>query len=220
MTRLIEHPVEELLSRLQINVPRVIIGLAGLPGGGKSTLAHRLCDEVNAQAGPGAMAVLGMDGFHLTRAQLLQMPDPDAALARRGAPWTFDSSALASRLRALREAREVVSWPDFQHEVGDPVEDAHRVAPDVRLVLVEGLYLLHDADGWAEVGRGFDEIWYLDTPLDVALGRLARRHMSAWGMTRQEAEARIAANDRLNAEIVAASRFRADAWLQPLLRQA
>lgn len=210
----LDNPVQRLLVSLDSNAPRRIIGLAGLPGSGKSTLAARLADEVNALTGPGTLVALGMDGFHLTRARLRQLPNPDEALARRGAPWTFDAASLALRLQALRQAagRGAVAWPDFQHEIGDPLENAQVVAAETRLVLVEGLYLLHARDGWESVGRQLDERWYLDTPIELALMRLADRHMAVWGLTRDAAEGRIAANDRLNAEIVAQSRASAD-WL-------
>lgn len=193
-----------------------MIGMAGLPGSGKTTLATRLADEVNARAGSLVMAALGMDGFHLTKAQLQQMPNPEAAFARRGAPWTFSPAALAQRLRMLREnaGQAAVEWPDFQHDVGDPVEAAHIVLPETRLILVEGLYLLHEAHGWDEVSACFDERWYLGTPFDVAMERLANRHMTAWNLTREAALTRISSNDGLNAEIVAATRDRAD-WLVP-----
>jgi len=214
MAPFLEDPVQRLLARLTPGAPRALVGLAGLPGAGKSTRAARLADEVNAAAGPDTLAVLGMDGFHLTQDALRRMPDPAEAFARRGAPWTFDVPALAGRLRAVRAAagRASVPWPDFRHEIGDPVEGAHAVGPATRLVLVEGLYLLHREDGWEAVSRLFDERWYLDTPLDVALDRLAGRHRAAWGLTREAAEQKIAANDRLNAEIVARSRTFAD-WL-------
>jgi pantothenate kinase len=212
----LEQPVQRLLSLLGADGPRRMIALAGLPGAGKSTLAARLAAEVNAQAGPGAMAVLGMDGFHLSRAALERLPDPDAALARRGAPWTFDPDALAQRLHDVRAGagRAAVSWPGFDHGVGDPVEGAELVPPAARLVLVEGLYLLYTGDGWEAVRGAFEELWYLDTPLELAMDRLARRHRTAWGMSREAAEARIAANDRLNAEIVRATRADADWWLR------
>ena len=84
---------------------RALVALAGLPGSGKSTAAAQWSEAVNAALGPGHMLALGMDGFHLTRAQLAAMPDPEAALRRRGSPWTFDPAALAQRLKALREAR-------------------------------------------------------------------------------------------------------------------
>ena len=87
--------------------------------------------------------------------------------------------------------------------------------PDARLVLVEGLYLLYAQDGWQAVSEAFDERWYLDTPMELALDRLAQRHKAAWGLSRERAEARIAANDRLNAEIVLNTRRRADWRLIP-----
>jgi pantothenate kinase len=104
----------------------------------------------------------------------------------------------------LRDAagRADVTWPGFQHEAGDPVEAAYTVPASTRLVIVEGLYLLHHADGWEAISQLFDERWCLDTSLEIAMERLALRHMQAWGMTRGEAESRIAGNDRLNAEIV------------------
>lgn len=214
---ILERPIEHLLSLLTANESRrILIGLAGLPGSGKSTFATKLAEEVNKLAGSGTMVALGMDGFHLTRAALRQLPNPDEAFARRGAPWTFDPQALAARLKALRKAagHEAVSWPDFQHEVRDPEEDVFTVAPDTRLVMVEGLYVLHRADHWDAVRAAFDERWFLDIPLELAMQRLAERHMAAWGWTREDAEARIAANDRLNAEVVLQSRSFAD-WRLP-----
>lgn len=205
---ILEQPTRRLLAFLESDAPRRIIALAGVPGSGKTTLAVRLAAEVNAAAGPNTLVSLGMDGFHLTRAELRLLPNPDEAFARRGAPWTFHPRALAERLGALRGAAgsSSVTWPDFQHDIGDPVEAALVVPAAARLVLVEGLYLLHHDDGWEAVGRAFDEGWYLDVPLDTAMERLAARHMAAWGLSRAAAESRIAANDRWNAQIVLASR--------------
>jgi pantothenate kinase len=86
--------------------------------------------------------------------------------------------------------------------VGDPVEGAYTVLASTRLVIVEGLYLLHQADRWEAISPLFDERWYLDIPLETAMERLALRHMQAWGMTRDQAQHRIATSDRLNAELV------------------
>jgi pantothenate kinase len=181
-----------------------MIGLAGVPGSGKTTLASRLAEEVNARTAPNSVVALGMDGFHFTRAELSQFPNPTEAFARRGAPWTFDTNALQQRLHLLRAAsnRADTPWPGFEHAVGDPLEGAYTVLASTRLVIVEGLYLLHQADRWEAISPLFDERWYLDTPLETAMERLAQRHMRAWGMTRDQAEHRIATSDRLNAELV------------------
>jgi pantothenate kinase len=214
MPELLRDPVSHLLARLAPGAPRWMIGLVGMPGSGKSTLAARLEDELNARAGQGTLVALGMDGFHLPKAALRAMPNPDEAFARRGAPWTFDAAGLLARLAQLRAeaGREAVPWPGFEHEVGDPVEAARTIPPDARIVLVEGLYLLHDDAGWAPVARQFDERWFLDTPRELALERLALRHMRAWGFTRAQAEQRIATNDGLNGDLVLRGRERAD-WL-------
>lgn len=214
----ITQAVTQLLSMLQAHPSRrVVVGLVGLPGSGKSTMAQRLSDEVNARAGPDTMVALGMDGFHLPRAALARMPDPAAALARRGAPWTFDPAGLAERLATLRHAplaenSPPVPWPQFEHSVGDPVENALAVGPATRLVLLEGLYLLHREHGWNLDGL-LDTCWYLDVPMEIALQRLVARHQKAWSFTQAEAEARVALNDQLNAEIVQQGRWRADALL-------
>ncbi|HLJ54220.1 MAG TPA: hypothetical protein VKT77_04220 [Chthonomonadaceae bacterium] len=213
----LDDPATDLIRSLPLAATRRIVALAGLPGSGKSTLAARLADEVNARTAPGTMVALGMDGFHLTRAELDAMPDPALAHARRGAPWTFAPDRLRERLAALRSTagREAVAWPDFQHDVGDPVEGGCIVPSEARIVLVEGIYLLHDGDGWQGIPDQFDERWYLDTPLETSMARVAARHVAKMGLSPEAAAARANANDRLNAEVVARSRFRADFIVRP-----
>jgi pantothenate kinase len=206
------NPTAHLLALLSscVNQPhqRILIALAGLPGSGKSTAAASLANAVNAQAGDAVMMALGMDGFHFSKAELARFADPAEALKRRGAPWTFDARALAQRLLDLRQQETPVTWPDFEHGVGDPVADAITVLPSTRIVLVEGLYLLHDDHGWQHA-HFFDECWFLDVTMEVAMDRLVQRHMAANHQSREVALQRLAVNDRLNAEIVQKSRERA-----------
>ncbi|MDZ4721651.1 MAG: hypothetical protein SH847_24565 [Roseiflexaceae bacterium] len=208
----LEQPVQWLVSRLESDTPRWMIGMAGMPGSGKSTLAAQLAAEVNARSAPNTMVALGMDGFHLSKAELRRLPNPDEAFARRGAPWTFDAPGFAQRLHDLRSAagHAELTWPGFEHAIGDPVEGAYTIPASTRLVIVEGLYLLHNADGWNAISKAFDQRWYLDTPFDISMERLALRHMQAWGISRSAAEQRIAASDQLNALLVLKSAQYAD----------
>ena len=217
MPPVLVQPIDYLATLMQRPSTRLLIGLVGVPGAGKTTLAAQWTSDLNHEHGAGTAVALGMDGFHLTKAQLAQFPDPVAAFARRGAPWTFDAAGFVSALQRVRQAAGVahVGWPGFEHSIGDPIADEALVPMATKLVIVEGLYLLHDADGWEHVRGQLDECWYLDTPLPVAMDRLAQRHMQAWGFTRQQADARIATNDGLNAQLVADSAARADALIRP-----
>jgi len=208
---ILNDPMGRLLRLTEANASkRIVIGVVGLPGSGKSTLAHQLVNAVNARTNAKAAVALSMDGFHLTKATLAQFADPAAALARRGSPWTFDPADLADKLKQLRQnPDESITWPDFQHGMGDPVADAITVSPATKLIIVEGLYLLHREHGWNLKGL-LDECWYLDTPMDVAMERLIKRHMASWDFSREQALDRLAINDRLNADIVLQSRERAD----------
>ena len=154
------------------------------------------------------MIALGMDGFHFSKAKLSHFPDPVEALKRRGAHWTFDAAALTQRLLDLRQREISVLWPEFEHGAGDPVADAITVQPSTRILLIEGLYLLHDDHGW-KCAHLFDECWFLDVPMEVAMDRLVQRHIAANRQSRELAMKRLAVNDRLNAEIVLKSRQRA-----------
>ena len=214
MPALLADPVAHLISLLDGSAQRVLIGMAGLPGSGKSTLAASLARQVNLRVASTSMIALGMDGFHLTKADLARMPNPEQAIARRGAPWTFDPAALHDRLKQLRNqaGRAEVAWPGFQHDIGDPIEGAERVPASVRLVLIEGIYLLHDDVDWLPINGLLDERWYLDTPPAIAMERLVQRHMRARGHSRAAAQHRIDTSDGLNAAIIAPGRERAD-WL-------
>lgn len=195
----------------------VVVGLAGAPGSGKSTAAAAVCRRL----GPGIAVRLPMDGFHLRRSELEAFPDPAEAFRRRGAPWTFDAAAFVEAVRLLGGAggaggveeggalRRELSFPGFDHGVGDPVPDAIRVSPGTRVVLIEGNYLLLEEPPWGEVRGLLDEAWFLDCGEEEAMARVARRH-EAVGRSREEAWDRVESNDRLNARQIADSAPRAD----------
>lgn len=209
MTEPLRDPPGRLL-RLAACGP-TLVALAGVPGSGKTTCAQAWVAEANRRAGEVVASALGMDGFHLPRANLDLMPDPAEAHRRRGAPWTFDPSALARALHELK-ALGSTAWPSFDHAVGDPTPGR---AVGTRVVLVEGLYLLLREGPWAAVADAFDEHWFLDVDPTLARARLLARHQRVWGMTLEQAEARAAANDDLNAHVVLSSLPHANCRIRP-----
>ena len=68
------HPtLDALLDRAEGLLPasgRALLGIAGLPGAGKTTLAVALTAGLSGRLGPGAVAHVPMDGFHLADVQL------------------------------------------------------------------------------------------------------------------------------------------------------
>jgi pantothenate kinase len=76
-------------------------------------------------------------------------------------------------------------------------------------VVTEGNYLLLDTGAWARVRPLLDEVWFCELPEPERVRRLVARH-ERFGKTPQEAQEWMARSDQPNAELVAATRGRAD----------
>ncbi|XP_031267616.1 putative uridine kinase C227.14 isoform X1 [Pistacia vera] len=199
---------------------KYIVGLAGPPGAGKSTLASEVVRRINkiwpqkassfdSQVKPADVAiVIPMDGFHLYRSQLDAMENPKEAHARRGAPWTFDPLLLLNCLKNLKNQGSVYA-PSFDHGVGDPVEDNIFVSLQHKVIIVEGNYLFLEEGDWKDISSMFDEKWFIDVDLDMAMQRVIKRHIST-GKPPDVAKWRIEYNDRPNAELIMKSKKNAD----------
>ncbi|CAL9359103.1 hypothetical protein SUDANB121_00638 [Nocardiopsis dassonvillei] len=189
--------VDDTLSLLRPR-GRVLLGLTGAPGAGKSTLARRLVAEVDARAGAGTAGYLPMDGFHLSNAQLERL----GRLDRKGAPDTFDAHGYAALVRRLlAETGHPVYVPDYDRRLHEPVAARHVIEPGTRLIVTEGNYLAWDAEPWGGLRPLFAELWYVEADDAVRERRLLRRQLAGG---RDEAAARewVERSDRANGELV------------------
>ncbi|QOT15245.1 nucleoside/nucleotide kinase family protein [Paenarthrobacter sp. YJN-5] len=195
--------IEELIERARslAEGSRRILGITGAPGAGKSTVAEAVAEALGTQA-----ARVGMDAFHLANTVLAEHGSRD----RKGAPDTFDSWGYANLLRRLKDNDEpVVYAPVFDRSLEESIGSAIPVERAVPLVITEGNYLLLDTDGWSACRELIDEVWYLEVAESERQVRLVRRH-EAFGKPHDEAEAWALGSDQRNADVVDATRERAD----------
>ena len=185
---------------------RVVLGIAGAPGAGKSTLVDTLIAAVAAREGEGWVAHVPMDGFHLADVQL----DRLGARSRKGAPDTFDADGYAHLLgRVVAEPDSWVYAPGFDRTLEQPVAAAVVVPPSARLVVTEGNYLLLPEARWERARDQLAEVWFVSGDDDVRRSRLVERHMT-FGKEPAEAAAWVEQSDETNAVLVAAAAARAD----------
>lgn len=156
--------------------------------------------------------VMPMDGYHYPLKELRQMDNPDDKVYRRGAPDTFDPYKLKSDLtRILFGDETTISIPGFDHARGDPQPDQHTfIRGEHNIVICEGIYLLHDSDGWDDVKKFMDYSIYIQAGIDTCVNRLKERNKCIPGYTEEEIEIRCEIVDRRNADLAQYSQKHAD----------
>lgn len=185
---------------------RAILGIAGNPGAGKSTLVELLLARIAAIKGEQWVAHVPMDGFHLADAQLDRLGNRD----RKGAPDTFDADGYAHLLeRIAHENAAPVYVPGFDRALEQPLAAALVVLPSVRLVITEGNYLLLEEPRWARARAAMDAVWFVASEEELRVQRLVERHIQ-FGKTPSEARAWVASIDQRNADLVSTTLGKAD----------
>ncbi len=214
----LEAAVERVLAALPPDAAgrgrRFLLGIAGPPAAGKSTLAAALREALNGGRGAGmeseaggedkegkageVAAIAGLDGFHFDDRVLL----PRGHRPRKGAPFTFDAAGYATMLERLAApSREAVAIPVFDRDLELSRAAAAVIAPHHRIVITEGNYLLLAGERWRAVRGRLDFSVFLDVPAE----ELRRRLMARWlghGYGPAEAKEKTEANDLVNARLV------------------
>jgi pantothenate kinase len=189
---------------------RTVVAIAGAPGSGKSTLAERLVCRLNDNA-EGCAALLPMDGYHYDDRVLIER----GLRARKGAPETFDVLGLLHMLDRLRRNEEnEIAIPVFDRDLEISRAAARLIPRAVRILIVEGNYLLLNQHPWSLLRAMFDITLAVDVPEDILRQRLIERWRS-YRLTSPEIEAKVEGNDLPNGRYVIANSAPADFVLRP-----
>ncbi|KAH8821130.1 P-loop containing nucleoside triphosphate hydrolase protein [Xylogone sp. PMI_703] len=222
MDEQINRLVEKTWDKFQKLQPteRYLVSVSGIPGSGKTTLAAYVAKRLNAKqaalygktTAPPIAAFVPMDGYHLSRAQLSAMPNPQHARDRRGAEFTFDGESFLKLVKAIREPltsdSRTLYAPSFDHAVKDPKADDIPIEPTTRILIFEGLYLSLDKEPWKSAAKLMDERWFIEVDFETAKNRLIPRHIKAGIAENEEAaEKRARENDLVNGEQIVNGRL-------------
>ncbi|KIX08168.1 uncharacterized protein Z518_02824 [Rhinocladiella mackenziei CBS 650.93] len=213
---------------------RLLIAISGIPGSGKTTLAASVVAGLNKlhhesrrknfpnsperdarrpdPSQPDIALVIPLDGYHLTRKQLSEMPNAEEAIFRRGAAFTFDAKSYVDLVSNVRKPispeTPTIHAPSFDHAVKDPVAHDIAIPPTTRIVLFEGLYTALDADGWRDAHALMDETWFIEVDIETATQRVAKRNFAAGiSKTFEECLARTQQSDMRNARDILDNRL-------------
>lgn len=186
--------MEIIVDRVEGAAAPFLIGIAGPPATGKSTLSERLVTDLNV-AGTKA-CFCPMDGFHLTNAQL----DAQDLREAKGRIDTFDAEAFVAAVQRLT-ARDSFWWPVYSRQRHEPIPEGTSISGAEGVYVIEGNYVLSEAEPWRAAGDAFNLRIFVDAPDETLRQRLLNRHQKS-GRAQSEALEKIDRTDMPNAQTI------------------
>ena len=206
---IIINTIEEALKRLRSlnenNSQRIIIGIVGKPGAGKSTLTSYLLENLVKEKA----VLVPMDGYHLSNKLLAEYEKAD----RKGAYDTFDAIGYSELIKRIKsDSDSDIYFPIFHREIEESIVAEGVVLKDCKVVLTEGNYLLLDNYGWQDVKSFFTESWYIQIDDELRRERLMARSIR-YGRSPEIAYKWTHGSDEVNAKVVETTMNNADVIL-------
>lgn len=187
-------------------VGRKLLGWAGPPAAGKSTLALAF-----QAAFADVLEVVSMEGFHLASVELHRL----RRAGHKSASDTVDAAGYVALMRRLRrkDPGETIYAPEFGREIEEAVAGAIPIHPQAQLEYTEGNHRLFDIDPLTETAALLDDACYVYVDDELRGQRLVTRQKH-FGRSRQAAIDWLATTDEINAKRITTTKPRAQLIFQ------
>mgnify|MGYP003315391866 CR=1 FL=1 len=173
---------------------RYFIALSGPPASGKSTISEKLVKDLTFKGYNSS--ILQMDGYHYDNQILKQK----SLLLKKGAPETFDVMGFLNFLSRLQNEDEV-AIPIFDRSLELSRSSAVIISKEIRVIIVEGNYLLLKKKPWEKLRNFFDYTISIKCSLKALEKRLIDRWKS-FGIDDEIVNKKVFENDLPNGQFV------------------
>jgi pantothenate kinase len=195
-------------------IPRVIIGVAGPTGAGKSVITALFKEIAKQRTLPFLFETVSIDAYHYPNEFLSSHASGDQPLKEvKGRYDTYNVKKLAEDLKAFASGNEV-SLPEYSRKLHNPVENTITIGCKEALLVVEGLWLLYEKDGWEMISPLLDSVFFIESDKEKSKESVVRRHVMG-GRTYAEAEKYYNEVDGRNFDLVMATKSRANKVIPP-----
>ena len=147
---------------------RILIGIAGGSGCGKTVVARTIVRELGSKR----VVIIDQDSYYR---DLEQIPFRDREARNFDHPDAFDSDLMRQHLRELLEGRPI-EQPVYDYSQHRRTHETRRIF-DHLVIVLEGILIFHDA----ELRALMDIKLFVDADSDVRLIRRLRRDLTERG---------------------------------------
>ena len=147
---------------------RILIGIAGGSGSGKTVVARTIVRELGSKR----VVIIDQDSYYR---DLEQVPFRDREARNFDHPDAFDSDLMRQHLRELLEGHDI-EQPVYDYSQHRRTKETRRIS-DHLVIVLEGILIFHDP----ELRALMDIKLYIDADSDVRLIRRLRRDLTERG---------------------------------------
>lgn len=189
---------------------RMLVGLAGPTGSGKSVITMLFREFARQVELPFKFETLSIDAFHYQNDFLESHKNNDGRTLKE-VKGRFDTYNVPKLVLAIKEYKsgKTVSLPEYSRNTHNPIEHSYTIHEDKVLLILEGLWIFDDHGKWPEVTSLLDYKIFIDANEEKVKAMVVERHMKG-GKSFEEANAYYDTVDAIDSKLVKQTKDRVD----------